>query len=65
MIRKLRMGEQMLAEGRDVTHVVRQLEISEATWHRWRARYGGMKANDVKRLKELKGENRQAYVCKL
>lgn len=32
--------------------MVRQLEISEATWHRWRAQYGGMKANDVKRLKE-------------
>jgi hypothetical protein len=35
----------------------KQLEVSEATYHRWRAQYGGMKADDVKRLKELEGEN--------
>jgi putative transposase len=33
------------------------LEVSEATYHRWRAQYGGMKADDVKRLKELESEN--------
>ena len=33
------------------------LEVSEATYHRWRAQYGGMKADDVKRLKELEVEN--------
>jgi putative transposase len=33
------------------------LEVSEATYHRWRAQYGGMKADDVKRLKELEAEN--------
>ena len=33
------------------------LEVSEATYHRWRAQYGGMKADDVKRLKELEREN--------
>jgi len=33
------------------------LEISQATYHRWRAQYGGMKADDVKRLKELEREN--------
>jgi putative transposase len=31
--------------------------VSEATYHRWRAQYGGMKAEDVKRLKELEIEN--------
>jgi putative transposase len=31
--------------------------VSEATYHRWRAQYGGMKADDVKRLKELEAEN--------
>ena len=35
----------------------RQLEIAESTWHRWKAQYGGMKANDAKRLKELETEN--------
>jgi hypothetical protein len=33
------------------------LEISEPTWHRWVAQYGGMKADDAKRLKELEREN--------
>jgi hypothetical protein len=37
--------------------VCRQLEIAESTWHRWKAQYGGMKANDAKRLKELETEN--------
>jgi putative transposase len=37
--------------------VAKQLEISEATYHRWRAQYGGLKADDAKRLKELTNEN--------
>ena len=37
--------------------VAKALEVSEATYHRWRAQYGGMKADDVKRLKELEREN--------
>jgi putative transposase len=40
-----------------VPEVAKHLEISEATYHRWRAQYGGLKADDVKRLKELEGEN--------
>jgi putative transposase len=57
IIRKLREADRLLAEGQDVPEVAKQLEVSEATYHRWRARYGGLKANDVKRLKELEGEN--------
>jgi putative transposase len=37
--------------------VAKQLEISEATYHRWRAQYGGLKADEAKRLKELQAEN--------
>ena len=59
IVRKLRAGEQMLNEGKDLTEVVRHLEISEQTWHRWRTAYGGMKANDAKRLRELEGENKR------
>jgi hypothetical protein len=33
------------------------LEITESTWHRWRNQYGGMKADDAKKLKELEREN--------
>ena len=35
----------------------RHLQIAESTWHRWIAQYGGMKANEAKRLKELEAEN--------
>jgi putative transposase len=37
--------------------VLRQLEVSESSWNRWRAQYGGMKANEAKRLRELEIEN--------
>ncbi len=57
VIRKLREGEKILNESKDLTQVLRHLEISEATWNRWRNQYGGMKAEEVKRLKELEKEN--------
>jgi len=47
----------MLAEGAEVPEVAKALEVSEPTYHRWRAQFGGMKADDVKRLKELEREN--------
>jgi putative transposase len=57
IIRKLREADRLLAEGREVPEVAKHLEISEATYHRWRAQYGGLKADDAKRLKELTAEN--------
>ncbi len=57
IIRKLAEGNKLLAGGMELDEVCRQLEIAESTWHRWLAQYGGMKANDAKRLKELEGEN--------
>jgi putative transposase len=57
IIRKLREGERMLGEGRELVEVCKHLEISDQTWHRWRAQYGGMKADDAKRLKDLDREN--------
>jgi putative transposase len=57
VIRKLAEGEKLLNEGQSVAEVARALEITESTWHRWRNQYGGMKATDAKRLKELESEN--------
>ena len=57
VVRKLREGERLLNDGKDLTEVLRTLEISEATWNRWRAQYGGLKATEAKRLKELESEN--------
>jgi len=59
IIRKLREADRLLGEGRTVSEVAKTLEVSEATYHRWRNQFGGMKANDVKRLKELERENSQ------
>ena len=57
MIRKLTEGDKLLNEGQDIAEVCRHLEIAESTWHRWKNQFGGMKANDAKRLKELETEN--------
>ena len=57
IIRKLREADRLLAEGQEVPEVAKHLEVSEATYHRWRAQYGGLKADDAKRLKELTNEN--------
>jgi putative transposase len=57
IVRKLREADRMLAEGVEVPEVAKALEVSEATYHRWRAQFGGMKADDVKRLKGLEREN--------
>lgn len=57
IIRKVAEGNKLLAGGTELDEVCRHLEIAESTWHRWIAQYGGMKADDAKRLKELEREN--------
>ncbi|WP_459975017.1 IS3 family transposase [Mycobacterium sp. MUNTM1] len=57
IIRKLAEGNKLLGAGQELAEVCRHLEIAESTWHRWVAQYGGMKANEAKRLKELEAEN--------
>ncbi len=57
IVRKLKEADRMLNEGSDVAAVARHLQITETTYHRWRNQYGGMKADDAKRLKELEKEN--------
>ncbi len=47
----------MLGEGKTIPEVAKELGISEATFHRWRNQYGGMKAAEAKRLKEFEREN--------
>ena len=59
IIRKLAEGEKLLGEGKTIEEVSRHLEITESTWHRWRNQYGGMKADDAKKLKELEKENQR------
>lgn len=57
IVRKLRDADAMLSAGKSVGEVCQALEVSEPTLHRWRNQYGGMKAEEAKRLKELEQEN--------
>jgi transposase-like protein len=49
----------MLNEGATIAELSWHFGITETTWHRWKNTYGGMKGQDVKRLKELEKENRR------
>jgi transposase-like protein len=57
IIRKLREAEVELGGGAAVADVCKKLGISEQTYFRWRNQYGGLKADDMKRLKDLEKEN--------
>ena len=57
IIRKLAEGHKLMAGGMTVEDVCREFGIAESSWHRWLNQYGGMKADDAKRLKELESEN--------
>ncbi|MEX3566339.1 IS3 family transposase [Micrococcus endophyticus] len=57
VVRKLGQADRMLADGQDVAAVCRELGVSEQTYYRWRNQYGGLKADDAKRLKELEKQN--------
>ena len=57
IIRTLQQADTMLAVGKMIGQVVQVLEVSEQTFHRWRNQYGGMKAEEAKRLKKLEQEN--------
>ena len=57
VVRKLREADRLLGEGKTTAEVAKALEVSENTYHRWQRQYGGMKADDAKRLKELEREN--------
>ena len=57
VVRKLRQADRLLAEGRDLQDVCRQLGVSMQTYQRWRSQYKAMRPEDVVRLKQLEKEN--------
>ena len=57
IVKKLEDAYRRLVAGQTIAHMCQALEIGEATYHRWRNQYGGMKAEEAKRLKELEQEN--------
>jgi putative transposase len=59
IIKKLREADTLLAADKTIGQVCQALEVSEQTYHRWRTQFGGMKAEEAKRLKELEDENKR------
>jgi putative transposase len=59
IVRKLQEADALLTVGKTVGQVCQALEVSEPTLQRWRNQYGGMKAQEAKRLRELEDENRR------
>ena len=57
IIAKLRQVEVRTAQGKPVAEAVRAIGVTEPTYYRWRSEYGGLKLDQVKRLKQLEAEN--------
>ena len=57
IISKLRQVEVMTGQGTTMADAIRSIGVTEVTYYRWRSEYGGMKLDQVKRLKELEVEN--------
>ncbi len=57
IVAKLRQVDVLTAQGRTVAEAIRQIGVTEITYYRWRSEYGGLKSDQVKRLKELEMEN--------
>jgi putative transposase len=57
IVSKLRQVDVLTAQGRRVAEAIRQIGVTEVTYYRWRSEYGGLKSDQVKRMKELEMEN--------
>ncbi len=57
IVGKLRQVDVLTAQGRLVADAVRSIGVTEVTYYRWRSEYGGLKGDQIKRLKELEAEN--------
>ena len=59
IVAKLRQVEVLQGQGGTVVDAIRQIGVTEVTYYRWRREYGGMKTDQLKRLKELEKENQR------
>ena len=57
IVAKLRQVDVLASQGQSVAEAIRTIGVSEVTYYRWRQEYGGLKSDQVKRLKELETEN--------
>src|ERR1044071_2156225 len=54
---KLRQVDVLVSQGQNIADAIRQIGVSEVTYYRWRQEFGGLKTDQVKRLKDLETEN--------
>ncbi len=57
IVAKLRQVEVLVGQGKPVAEAIRAIGVTEPTYYRWRAEYGGLKLDQVRRLKQLEQEN--------
>ena len=57
IVAKLRQVDVLLSQGQNQADAVRSIGVTEVTYYRWRQEYGGLKTDQVKRLKDLETEN--------
>jgi transposase-like protein len=57
IVAKLRQVDVLVSQGQNIADAIRQIGVSEVTYYRWRQEFGGLKTEQVKRLKELETEN--------
>jgi transposase-like protein len=57
IVAKLRQVDVLVSQGKPVAEAVRAIAVTEVTYYRWRQEYGGLKGDQVKRLKDLEAEN--------
>src|SRR5204863_8941265 len=57
IVAKLRQVDVLVSQGQNMVDAIRQIGVSEVTYYRWRQEFGGLKIEQVKRLKKLETEN--------
>ena len=59
IVAKLRQADVLVGQGQSVAEAIRAIGVSEVTYYRWRREYGGLKSDQVRRMKELETENQR------
>lgn len=59
IVAKLRQADVLISQGQSVAEAIRAIAISEVTYYRWRKEYGGLKSDQVRRMKDLETENQR------
>ena len=57
IVAKLRQVDVFVSQGRSVADAVRAIGVTEVTYYRWRQEYGGLKSDQVRKMKDLEAEN--------